>query len=131
MAAQPKPAYLGVFANIEFPDYKYEHYPLMMTKPGEEGKPALERIVADAIEEERAASDGFTSPQRVGPPVVMTQPEVEKLRAEAAENAEIAIAAKAVALERDERVQKLEAELALLRGKPKPEAEAKPDVKSK
>lgn len=71
--------YTGVFEGIDFPDYEYQHYPLMMTKKGEGSK-----IVENEEEEAEAAADGYVSP-KVGKPKSMTEGEVEVLENRASE----------------------------------------------
>lgn len=65
--------YTGVFEGIDFPDYEYQHYPLMMTKKGEGSK-----TVENEDEEAEAANDGYVAP-KVGKPKSMTEGEVEVL----------------------------------------------------
>lgn len=72
-----KPAYAGVFEGMEFPDYQYQHYPLMMRKGS--GKLSETRIVSDAQEEADAVKEGFNPPERVGPPVNLTEKEHKAL----------------------------------------------------
>lgn len=77
-------AYKGVFAGMDFPGYEYQHYPLMLTKGS--GKVANEQlIVNDAGEEKAALAEGWIAPKRVGPPVSLTQKELDVKDAELAD----------------------------------------------
>lgn len=68
--------YAGIFEGMDFGEYSYEHYPLMMTR-----KSGETRVVEDAEEEAAAKAEGFLSP-RVGPPANVTEIEVEGLQNE-------------------------------------------------
>ena len=98
-------AYKGVFANMEFPDYEYEHYPLMMTKGS--GKTASEQLIVNSeAEETEAAKDGWKSPPKVGKPVTISEQEMQA---------------------KDDEIEKLKAELAAVKA---PKAPAPPPAKA-
>jgi len=66
--------YAGVFEGMDFGEYQYQHYPLMMSN-----KQGGTRIVEDENEEATAVADGYIAP-KVGPPANVTIAEVENLK---------------------------------------------------
>lgn len=91
MAKKNQAPYGGVFEGIDFPDYEYRHYPLMMRKGS--GKLSEVRVVANESEEKEALAEGFNPPERVGPPISLTEKEhkalTDEIAAKDAENAEL------------------------------------------
>lgn len=119
MAKIQKSPYLGVFEGMDFPDYTYEHFPLIMTKfaVDEKGKRTIvdQKIANDAVAERLAQDEGYESPTRVGPPTGLTSTEVSVLQKERQEALDLAAAAKDVALKKDAELQELQKEVAALR----------------
>lgn len=70
----------GVYEGMDFPPYKYEHYPLVMSNPDSKET----RTVEGEAEEKAAAEEGFKAPERVGPPVSMSEKELADLHAQIA-----------------------------------------------
>lgn len=99
--------YGGVFEGMDFPNYEYQHYPLMMRKGS--GKLSETRIVENEAQEHEAVSDGFTPPERVGPPVSLTEKEHKNLTSQIED-------AKAVASAKEAENEELRKTLAELRG---------------
>lgn len=85
MAGHKNIPYSGIFEGMDFPDYQYEHYPLMMKKFDEKGAEIESRIVDDASEEAAAESLGFQKPAKLGPPVTLAQSELDAKDKEIAE----------------------------------------------
>lgn len=83
MAKKKDEPYGGVYENMDFPGYEYQHYPLMMRKGT--GKLAATLVVSNKAEEDAAVEDGYTPPERVGAPVSLTEKEHKGLTDEIAE----------------------------------------------
>lgn len=102
--AKQKP-YGGVFEGIEFPDYEYQHYPLMMVNAATKES----RVVNDEQEEKEAEEEGFKS-NSVGPQTVVSSADIEALKVAKLESDKDLAEAEA-------EVANLKAQLAALKGK--------------
>lgn len=73
----------GVYENMDFAPYEYQHYPLMMRKGT--SKLSETKVVNNEAEERAAEEEGFKAPERVGPPISLTEKEHKGLTDEIAE----------------------------------------------
>lgn len=122
MKKKSQEPYAGVFAGLEFPAYKYEHFPLLLTK-GAGKKSEDQLVVNDQAELDAALAEvledgetkvGWKEPARVGAPISLTEKEHKVLTD--------TISAK------DRELEAMRAQLAELQKPPaaKPAAPAKP-----